>query len=389
MFKQISSNSILNYIVIGLLLAAVAIRGGASLQWIKPDEKPLYGLDDIKKAFPKAERFKRNADKSLTVTDKDRQILGYALISEDLDARYQGYAGHVPLLVALDANKQIVNVLLLPNSETPGYIRHLQEKKLLDAWNGHAVDTSLLSRQVDAVSGATFSSKAIIRTVHQTAANYLQLKGQERPFSVIRAVELLLMGLLLFLSLGMVLGKRFRKYYWYYLAGVVLVMGVWSAKMLSLGQFHHWLTKGLPWQSHWELLAILLLSVALALAGHRKYYCNYLCPMGAIQMLVSKVSPFKKRSASLKISVVTLRAVYLSFIWASLLLGFALPLADMEPFMAFSFKVASSLMLIAGAFIVVLSLFFNRPWCQLCPTGCLLDTIQPIVHKTNQSTYEK
>lgn len=95
-------------------------------------------------------------------------------------------------------------------------------------------------------------------------------------------------------------------------------------------------------------------------------------------MLASKVSPFKKRSFKLRISVVTLRAIYLTFIWVTLLLGFSLPLFNMEPFVAFSIQVASTLMLVAGAAIVVLSLFFNRPWCQLCPTGCLLDSVPSI-----------
>jgi NosR/NirI family transcriptional regulator, nitrous oxide reductase regulator len=133
------------------------------------------------------------------------------------------------------------------------------------------------------------------------------------------------------------------------------------------------------WQSNWDLLVVMILSVIMGLLGYRKYYCNYLCPMGAVQVLVAKLSPFTKRSASIKISVVTLRTVYLTFIWVSLLLGFALPLSDMEPFMAFSFRMAGTVMLGAGILIVLLSLVFNRPWCQFCPTGCLLDSIQPMV----------
>ena len=125
-------------------------------------------------------------------------------------------------------------------------------------------------------------------------------------------------------------------------------------------------------------MVILSISVVLAIAGHKKYYCTYLCPMGAVQMLVSKASPFKKRNLKLKISVLTLRNIYLTFIWVSLILGFALPLSNLEPFIAFSFKVASWIMLSAGGVIILLSLFFNRPWCQLCPTGCLLDSIPSV-----------
>ena len=385
MFKRISTNNVLNYIVIGLLLAAVAIRGGASFQWLKPDEKPTYSMDEIKKVFPQANQIKVQSDQSLKVFNSEGQPLGYALVSDHFGVQHQGYGGNVPILLALDLNKQITGVVLLPNAETPEYIEHVVDKKLLEAWNGLPLDTMLVAMQVDAITGATFSSKAIIQTFRDTAANYIQIESQQTMFSAERVLQLLLMGLLLYFSLSMALGKRYRKYYWYYLFAVFFVMGLWLKKMLSMEQLHHWLVKGIPWQSQWELTAILSLSVAMAMMGYRQYYCNYLCPMGALQMLVSKISPFQKRSASIKISVVTLRTIYLSFIWISLLLGFALPLADMEPFGAFSFKVASAVMLVAGALIVVLSLFFNRPWCQFCPTGCLLDTVHPVLNPTNQS----
>lgn len=378
MLKRISTNNLLNYIVMVLLLAAVAIRGGAALEWLHSDEKPLYTLEDLKKAFPSAERFKTNADQSLMVQSSGGQLLGYALVSDHFGAKHQGYGGNVPVLIALDPAKRVTGVVLLQNAESPEYLGHVVDKKLLEAWNGLPLDSTLVKQQVDAVSGATFSSKAIINTFRDTAANYLQVENRQTSVSVERLFQLVLMGVLLLVSLSMSLGKRFRKYYWYYLLGVLVVMGLWLRKMLSLELIHHWLVKGIPWQSHWELTAILLLSLAMALMGHRKYYCNYLCPMGALQMLVGKVSPFKKRNANIKLSVVTLRTLYLSFIWVSLLLGFALPLAYMEPFRAFSFQVASVAMLAAGALIVVLSLFFNRPWCQFCPTGCLLDSVHPL-----------
>jgi polyferredoxin len=217
----------------------------------------------------------------------------------------------------------------------------------------------------------------------------LEAEQKGASLSLERILQLVLMLILLVLSLSMMLGKRFRKLYVYYLVGVVLIMGFWLKKMLSLELLNNWLTKGLPWQSNWELILILGMSIVLAIAGHKKYYCTYLCPMGALQMLVSKASPFKKRNLKLKISVLTMRNIYLTFIWGSLVLGFALPLSNMEPFIAFSYKVASWILLSAGGLIILLSIFINRPWCQLCPTGCLLDSIPSFQSKRKSSHHEK
>jgi len=186
----------------------------------------------------------------------------------------------------------------------------------------------------------------------------------------------------------MVIQNKLKKGYWFYLLLVFIVPGLWFKQMLSVDLLHNWLTHGIPTRTNIELLVILLLSIAMSVLGYRKYYCNYLCAMGAVQLLAAKISPFKKRSFNLKISVVSLRTLYLTFIWVSLLLGFSLPLTYMEPFMAFSFTVVSVFMLIAGVAIVVLSLFFNRPWCQLCPTGCLLDAV-PSIQTKNKNRNEK
>ncbi len=382
MEKKLSANSIYNYIVIVLLLIAVAIRGGATFEWLQPSETPVYTLNDVKKAFPNATSFEKERDNSFVVKDKNSKQLGYVLISEELKARHSGYGGNTPLLIALNMEKHIIGTYLLSHNETAEYIDHVNDVNLLNTWNSMPMDTTILSKQVDAVTGATKSSEAIIYTFEKTASKYLELEHQSRPISVLRIIQILLFFTLLFLSLSMSLKKRFTGFYTYYLLLVFLVMGIWLKKIISLDLIANSLTKGLSWQGNWELISILILAIAMSILGHRKYYCNYLCPMGALQTLASKISPFKKRSFAFKISNVALRNIYLCFIWASLLLGFTLPLAQMEPFIAFSFKIASWTMLSFGMVIIILSLFFNRPWCQLCPTGCLLDSVPSL--KTNR-----
>jgi Na+-translocating ferredoxin:NAD+ oxidoreductase RnfG subunit len=389
MNKHNSSNSILSYLTIALLLAAVAIRGGASFDWLLSSNEPAYTIKDINKAFPEAESYKAQSDKVNLVLNNNEEAIGYALISDDLDAHHQGYAGDVPLMIAINKEHQIISTHLLENNETGEFLDHINDTRLLDSWNGMPLDTLLLQQDIDAVSGATQSSKAIIKTFEKTIANYLEAEQKGSSISAIRIVQLILVLLLLFMSLNMVIARRFKNLYWYYLILVFVVMGLWLKKMLSIELLNNWLTNGLPWQSNWELISILLLSIAMSLLGHKKYYCNYLCPMGAAQMLISKVSPLKKRNLKLKISSLTLRNIYLAFIWTSLILGFALPLSNMEPFIAFSFKVASSIMLLSGIAILILSLFFNRPWCQFCPTGCLLDSLATLKTTSKNNNHEK
>lgn len=81
--------------------------------------------------------------------------------TELLGKKIQGYAGTVPLDVYLLHGK-VVKVVALPNNETPGFFQ--SAAAILGSWNG-LTPKQALAKKVDAVSGATFSSRAIIDNV--------------------------------------------------------------------------------------------------------------------------------------------------------------------------------------------------------------------------------
>jgi polyferredoxin len=156
---------------------------------------------------------------------------------------------------------------------------------------------------------------------------------------------------------------------------VLLVMGLILNNALSAQLLNGWLKDGFMWRSNWQSAVIFLLALIISFLGKRKFYCNYLCPMGALQELTNRFSPFKKKSLPTKFNGLTVREIYLVLIAGALLLGFKPELSYAEPFMFFSFRVAAIGLIIFGAAVIALSLFFNKPWCAVCPTGCLLDTV--------------
>ena len=73
-----------------------------------------------------------------------------------------GYVGATPVKIFIKGNK-IVKVELLKNQETPKYIAKVK-RQLLPKWNDMKVNDAL-KKQVDGVTGATFSSDAIKENV--------------------------------------------------------------------------------------------------------------------------------------------------------------------------------------------------------------------------------
>lgn len=99
------------------------------------------------------------------VLDSEGNTLGYIVYSSPASDEIKGYAGPTPLLIAFDTKKNIISVRMLPNKETPNFRKHIEESGLLDSWNGMSIKEAK-KKEVDAVSGATFTSKSIIESFH-------------------------------------------------------------------------------------------------------------------------------------------------------------------------------------------------------------------------------
>ncbi|MCQ2297724.1 MAG: FMN-binding protein [Bacteroidales bacterium] len=125
--------------------------------------------DDIKPAFPTAQSvtLKKNL---YTVSDNKGKVIGYAAYSKPASDGINGFKGETPLLVVFGTDKKVKQVILLPNMDTPGYVEHMKKGGLLNAWNG-LTPKEALSKDVDAVAGATYTSRGVINTMKKTLEN--------------------------------------------------------------------------------------------------------------------------------------------------------------------------------------------------------------------------
>ena len=102
-----------------------------------------------------------------------KQADGTYVINTTTLCKSTGYMGKTPLEVRIKNNK-IVKVVPLRNQETPKYFG-LVKKNLLPKFEGMKVG-KVAKSQVDGVTGATFSSKAVNANVKVAAEYYLKHK---------------------------------------------------------------------------------------------------------------------------------------------------------------------------------------------------------------------
>lgn len=94
----------------------------------------------------------------------------FIINTTELGKDIEGYNGPTPMKVYIKKNK-VEKIEFLKSTESPKYYAQVK-KALIDKWNGLKVKEAR-SKQVDAVTGATYSSEAVIQNV-QLALDYYQ-----------------------------------------------------------------------------------------------------------------------------------------------------------------------------------------------------------------------
>ncbi|MBQ8154293.1 MAG: FMN-binding protein [Paludibacteraceae bacterium] len=108
-------------------------------------------------------------DDDIMVKEHGVYIINTTALASDVE----GYENTTPLKIYIKKNK-IIKIEALRNQETPKYFAKVK-KQLLDKWNGMTVKQALAT-EVDGVTGATYSSKAVKENVRRGISYYKQHK---------------------------------------------------------------------------------------------------------------------------------------------------------------------------------------------------------------------
>lgn len=307
----------------------------------------------------------------------DAVVISTARFGRDV----QGFAGPVPLLVYIKADT-VQRVVALPNEESPGYFG--QASKLLHAWDGKSVGAAA-TLQVDAVSGATYSSRGILGNMQAALKAYGTAGSAWIAAPAIGWAKT--GGVLAVLLFGLAVawfGRGRRGLRLVVLTANILVLGFWTGQFVSLSLLRGWMANGIDWLGALPSVVVVGAALLLPWLGKKNYYCTWVCPYGSLQELAFHV-PVRKWKAGMQLQkrLRGLRLAVLGVLLLLLWLGVGAAVLDYEPFAAFMVTSAPVATLCLAAVFVLLGLFVPRPWCQtLCPVGMLLNLAEDAPRKT-------
>lgn len=363
---------LLSLVVVVLLIATTAVVRDGMLfghEWSKPQASQAAAAD--------------GNDTLVVLPDG-----GFVVNTKPLAKDVMGYGGNVPLKISISKDGVVDSIVAEPNAETPDFFDYA--KTLFDRWKGKTVDEAM-AQKVDAVTGATFSSKAIIGNMNRGLAyakRHVAAEEQDRASGATASAAGAFPGggwtvggiaAVVVVLLGAVVPLLTKSRRWRYVQLVlnVVVLGLFTGTFVSYALFMRLFSGGVSVAALSALAAqLLMVAVALVypLVGKQGYYCANMCPFGSAQELAGKLSRRKLRvSPRLNKGLVMFKNVLWCVLMVLLLTGVWTAWIDYELFTAFLYSSVSVWVIAAAVGFLVLSVWVPRPYCRfVCPTGCLI-----------------
>ena len=113
-----------------------------------------------------------NVDRAFKAFDKDNNQTGLIVLSPA-----PGFQSIIKVLIGIDTKtKTITNIKILEHLETPGLGSRIEELSFLEQFK----QQDLEEQNIDAITGATISSTAVIDSVKETTNEILRLLEEEK-----------------------------------------------------------------------------------------------------------------------------------------------------------------------------------------------------------------
>jgi len=309
-------------------------------------------------------------------------------------ASAEGYSGPIEVGVNYDIDGKILKVIVLSQTETPGFFRRVERAGFTAQYIGKNIQENFkLGENIDAVSSATISCNGINSAVQKanimTCDLYFKDKFTKSGNNIpVQGKEILLVILYIFaIGLSFTKSKIQRRFLPLFRLISVVLLGFFFKSLLSITHFNNLILGNFPDNQYYWYLVIGLFSFSILFLGKNLYFA-YICPMGILQDYVGKLPvkkwKFKQRKYYQYPAIVMTLGILVYAVVANQpgYLGY-------EIFGPFFQLDAASFLFYFAIINLVLSLFIRRFWCRfLCPVGVIgrfMQSVRNLFPKKNRN----
>lgn len=153
------------------------------------ENQEIQSSESAKKiVLPQAESFKQSLSKDESFAyfvgmDAGGNTVGYVFKTEA-----KGYGGTVEIMTGITTDATIENVAILSHNETPGLGANVENESFLEQFKADVSSGTFTitkkvpqnDHEIEAVTGATISSKAVTNAVNEAVRSFKQIIQKER-----------------------------------------------------------------------------------------------------------------------------------------------------------------------------------------------------------------
>jgi spermidine synthase len=329
------------------------------------------------------------------VYDANDKLNGYIFSSEDLAPEVSGFGGKMNLAIYIDAAGKLINFHIIWSNETPSYL------ELLSQWRGLLGKHQLFQHKpfadIDAVTGATISSKAVLSALEKSGYRFAgEILGQVQQSGTVeekvsRAGYLPdINGIYLIGAFVLSFIVIYRGGFWSRLAtlcfnlvvGGIILNAQYSSEQIATVLSLHSPAIGLSGAF------LLVVGIPLLVIIFGNIYCGYICPFGVVQELLGYVVPRRFKPATSQIPVESIqKAGFVKYVVLFVLIMVFFVSRNRTTLAADPligvFSRSSALYTVSVSLIIAValtgSIFYTRFWCRyLCPVGALLSLLNNV-----------
>lgn len=376
--------------------------------FIKDNKNNLLFSADKKEAIIKHVKTLYKSEE--TVRSHTSSDMFYATISEDKNPiiylestdvvkHIRGYAGEIQVGIFIDKYGNIKQVDHIASKETKSYLSDIKKSGFYKQFQKVSLTNG--TQEVDAVSGATITSKAIAKTVSKLIevgtpypiSNYTEI-NEVNAFNLSASLNKtwIIHSIVIFLMFAFSFQKwkkKTKKSITFLSILSIIYIGFFLNNSFTYVSFIH------PFvgTSISSLVGLYSLFVLLGAIWGKNLYCKYICPFGNIQRLIIQVNPIKS-SRKFFISnkwIKRIRAALTVILLTGVLLGMR-NWSNFELFPDLFGLSTIGVWTIISVITILTTMVYPMLWCRLlCPTGSILDGISDLVktRKKKKKSFKK
>lgn len=373
--------------VSGATLTSSAIVRSISRRLSGSDQSYLFPfpleLKEVQKLYPEATTLNPDEEvRGLTaVCDADSKIIGYVERSSPQGEDIIGYRGPTDVMMAYEPDRQTIKALVVRESyETEEYLSYVTgDGKFLSSFAGmkaeEFVSIDVAGGAIGGVSGATRTSLAVVEAARQKSSWRMNQKVASGPQDSTFIWGWRDTMIVFWVFAGIIISStKFRGYARLRIVhkiGLVIILGFLMGDMISLVLFQGWARHGLPWRHLPGLTFMAIISLVYPWLTGRQLYCHHICPHGAAQSLVMKLTSKRlKVAGGLEkfLNLIPLGLLLVAMVVSCFADGPSLSV--LEPFDGYVMAVRAIIPITIGVIGLIISAFLPLGYCRYgCPTG--------------------